>query len=91
MKKILEEADRIFAERQESYDTPDESFSNIAAVWNVLARKHLKEDLTPEMVALMMAGLKLVRQTANPKHDNIVDVVGYMICHEDILDVKGRQ
>ena len=76
-KTILQEAnDLIYGARQESYGSVTENFTNIATGWSVIA----KVDLTPEQVGLMMAWLKIARQTNKPQRDNLVDAAGYLGC-----------
>lgn len=41
-------------------------------------------DLPPKLVALMMTQLKLSRESHSPKHDNLVDAIGYLICADRI-------
>ena len=61
---IFADAEKIIAgDRRQSYGPVLESFQNIAAVWNVVLRRKLKGTITPQQVALMMIGLKLVRES----------------------------
>jgi len=43
-------------------------------------------DIPPEIVALLMTAVKLSRQSGNPKRDNLVDLIGYTLCAQRILD-----
>jgi hypothetical protein len=43
-------------------------------------------DIAPEIVALIMTAVKLSRQSANPKRDNLVDLIGYTLCADRIIE-----
>ncbi|TWU12879.1 hypothetical protein CA54_17050 [Symmachiella macrocystis] len=72
---ILAEAELLTAKnRQEAYGDYREQSRDVAAVWSVLTGVAI----TPRMVPLMMAALKLVRESGKPKRDNRVDACGYL-------------
>ncbi len=81
---ILEEAIGTVAERDVSYDAPEDNFERIANYWNM----HLEncgittaKPLAPHNVAQMMALMKLARLDFNPTHhDSWVDTAGYAGC-----------
>lgn len=82
---IFDEAQNIIAgARQNEYGRADQSFTNIAKVWSAI----LKVDVSPEQVALCMAGLKLVRESYAHKRDNLVDAIGYVGLLELICNPK---
>jgi hypothetical protein len=43
-------------------------------------------DIPPQVVALLMTAVKLSRQSANPKRDNLVDLIGYALCADLIIE-----
>ena len=75
---IFEDAANIIAgDRRQSYGPVEQSFQNVADVWNAILRGKVKDSITPQQVALMMIGLKLVRESNRPGRDNRVDICGY--------------
>lgn len=81
---ILEAAnDLILNGRKAEYGGPERSAETIAGVWTALLRGAgvLKDDasITPDLVCILMSGLKLGRLSANPEHlDSQVDACGYI-------------
>jgi len=75
---ILTEAnDLVNGDRQASYGSPVDCHSRIAAVWNVLLKDNLKDNLSAVDVALLFCAVKLVRESTTHKRDNLVDLCGY--------------
>jgi Domain of unknown function (DUF6378) len=75
---ILEEAQRLtHGERGLAYGPPHEDYGRVAAMFNALMARKLKEPLTPADMALAMCCVKLSRQANSPKRDNMVDLAGY--------------
>lgn len=74
---ICEEALRtINGERQDAYGAPEDSFKQIAALWEA----YLGTKVTPVMVADMMQLLKIARERhGRGKRDNLVDNIGYAL------------
>lgn len=73
-KTLADEAyELIGGDRLEEYGDMRRSFENIGKVWSVL----LGIEVSAEKVALMMVGLKLVRENNKHKRDNLVDLIGY--------------
>ena len=72
---ICEEAIRtINGERQDAYGNPEDTFKQIAALWEA----YLGTKVTPPMVADMMCLLKIAREAGGKgKRDNMVDLIGY--------------
>ena len=80
---ILTEADKaVNGERQENYGSQSTNFQNIADIWRVI----LGIPITPQQVAMCMAGLKLARliKTNGHHRDSIVDIAGYAECLQKI-------
>lgn len=73
-RSILEEALRITdGGRDLQYGKPERCFEEIAALWSY----YLDHPVSPQQVAIMMVLLKVVRQKAKHKDDNLVDMAGY--------------
>ncbi len=81
-KSIIQEAVEIAGEGKErnGHGNPLRNHQRIADIWSVQLGKSLTRPITPREVALMMIGLKLAREVHTPKRDNLVDVVGYVEC-----------
>jgi len=83
---ILDEARSIvYGDRERTHGAPDSNLVAIAAIWSALLRDQLREaqTVTPQIVCLMMAGLKLARASNRPSHrEHVLDTVGYMALME---------
>lgn len=81
-RSILDEAREIVhGDREQTHGAPDHNLRAIAKIWSALLRDRLRDgdDVTPQMVCLMMAGLKLARASNRPEHrDHARDTVGYI-------------
>ena len=77
---ILHQVDGIISERGINYGDPSESFTQIAEIWTTLLRSQLApgQRLSASDVGLLMASLKIVRQSNTHKRDNLVDAIGYL-------------
>lgn len=79
---ILDEAREIVhGDREQTHGAPDRNLVAIAGIWSALLRDHLQpgHTVTPQLVCLLMAGLKLARASHRPSHrEHPLDVVGYM-------------
>jgi hypothetical protein len=91
--EVLTEAKGLIeGDRNKSYGSPTQNFSNTAEVWTALLRHKLKdgEVITATEVGTLMVGLKLARTVAQPKRDNFVDMAGYAACAwQTIADAEG--
>ena len=73
----------ILQDRAALHGDPEDSFQNIAVLWN--SYFHVKyygdgPDINSQDVAFMMSLLKMARSVRNPTHlDNYVDGAGYML------------
>lgn len=83
---LLDEARSIVqGDRERTHGRPDRNLLAIAAIWTALLREQLRDghQVTPQLVCLMMAGLKLARASNRPSHrEHALDVVGYMALAE---------
>jgi hypothetical protein len=79
----------IDGDRNKSYGTPTQNFSNIAELWNVRFA-HLLQDgkkFNASDVADAMILLKVARNIASKKRDGWVDIAGYAGCgYEAMLE-----
>lgn len=75
-------------DREDAYGSPEDNFSRIAVLANVVLESKLRFSLTPLDVALFLACVKLGRLAHKPTLDSLVDLAGYAVCgagmlHED--------
>lgn len=64
----------ISGERDKTYGDATESFAKIGKVWGAI----LDTEITAAQVAMLMAGLKIVRLSSTPGHDDSwIDLAGY--------------
>jgi Domain of unknown function (DUF6378) len=77
---ILHQVDGIISERGLQYGDPAESLTAIAEIWTTLLRNQLApgQRVSASDVGLLMASLKIVRQSNTHKRDNLVDAIGYL-------------
>ena len=82
--------DLVLGDRNKAYGTPDEDYARTSKVWSGLLVHKLKPgcEITKEEAIIMMAAMKLCRETAKHKHDNIVDAIGYAACLEWVVEGK---
>ena len=77
----------VTVDRQADHGRPEDTFPLIAALWTA----YLDEEVTPAMVAMMLALLKVARQRMNPTHeDNYVDLAGYAACAAELAPTGGQ-
>ena len=79
----------ICSDRKDQYGNAENAFEDVAAVWDIVLKNKLSENITPGEVALMMAALKLVREVHKPKMDNLVDLAGYAALKARIDNTNG--
>lgn len=86
---LLEAARLIDGDRNVSYGTPTQNFSNIAEMWTTRLRHKLApgEAIAATDVADLMILLKVARNIAQRKRDNYADLAGYAGCgYEAMLE-----
>jgi hypothetical protein len=92
---IADEAMRIvYGDREQAYDDPNVNFERIAHMWTGLLLRKLRPDvhITPEEVALAFILLKVSREVHKPQRDNRVDIIGYILCGDRIVQKReGKQ
>lgn len=78
---LLDAAEIVSGEREDTYGGPEDSFARIAAYWSTC----LNHEVTPLDVAKMMLLLKVARLDVAPDHrDSWVDVAGYAACGAEV-------
>lgn len=91
-RELLEEAaDLIDGDRNVTYGSPVQNFTNIADMWTTRLKHKMKpgEKITAVDVADLMVLLKVARNIANTKRDNFADAAGYAACgYEAMLDAQ---
>jgi len=86
--EVLETATQIITkERVEVHGTPENSFGDIAEVWNWFLGDALKRPLESWEVSLMMTLFKIARAKNQPDHvDNFVDGIGYLAIAVELFE-----
>ena len=80
---VLLDAHKVInGERQDTYGSPEDSFTLIAHYWNTYITSKQKDNkpytLTAKDISLMMALFKIAREANQAKRDNLVDAAGYI-------------
>ena len=89
-------------DRQAAYGHPSADFRATGRIYSAILERWLQSegievcgfdgdpiglpDIPPRIVALMLTGVKLSRESAQPKHDNRVDAIGYWLCSNMIIE-----
>lgn len=80
---LLRTAAETLKKRGKDYGTMRENHQRIADIWTVI----MQTEVTPEQVALCMAGVKMARLVQSPDHeDSWLDLAGYAAVGAEILD-----
>ncbi len=75
--------------RAKTHGDPYDTYASIAAMWNILLRKKLKQDLDINDIYRCMIGIKQIRNSQNPKvEDNMIDIIGYAALAIEAKDGK---
>jgi Domain of unknown function (DUF6378) len=78
----------VTKDRQADHGAPEDTFGMIAKLWTI----YLDEEVSPTMVAMMLALLKIARQRMNQQHeDNYVDLAGYAACAAELAQTWGQR
>jgi len=87
---VLREAEHLITgDRNVTYGSPTQNFSNIGELWTTRIRHKLipGERITAVDVADFQVLTKVARNVAQPKRDNFTDMAGYAACgYEAFLD-----
>lgn len=87
MDDLMKEADSLVnGDRHEAYGAAKEAFDAYGLAWTALLRNKLKPGAVIDAsdVTLLMAALKLVRESNKAKRDNVVDAHGYLSLHSQV-------
>lgn len=88
-KVLLEAHEIINGERQQQYGDPEDTFAEIARLWNWWLEGKLDGKLFPADVAMMMCLMKQAREKNGAgKHDNVVDAAGYLGLYDDMRELQ---
>jgi len=74
----------VRGDRQKDYGNPEDNLTRIGIVWGALL---MQDAIPPRTVALMLAGMKLVRASNRDNRDDFVDAVGYLV----LADESGQK
>lgn len=96
---ICDEAKEITGnDRMEQYGHPKDNFKDIASLWSSYAENNMRKCdkegrirmplFQQRDVALMMILLKVAREQARHKRDNLVDIAGYA---RNIAQIEGEE
>ena len=86
-KSIAQIADSIMhGDREEHYGRPSDNYGHLAELWNAyIHRKTGKRiELSAKDCLMMMLLLKINREAKIPKRDNLIDIIGYAICIDEL-------
>lgn len=82
---ILQKAQQtVYHDRQDQYGSIQDSFKKTAKIWSAI----LDHEVTPQQVALCMAGIKIARESFKHKEDNLIDLAGYSAICNDLNNAK---
>ena len=89
---VLREADRlIHDDRNQQYGPAVQDFEVIAGYWNNYLDSIGHRPINAKDVALLMALLKIRRESTHPKIDNIVDACGYLALAQKCEDEENME
>ena len=85
---LLQAADTIDGDRNETYGGPESSFRTIAGLWNEYMHAKDGDALQPHDVAAMLALLKIARiaGSGGTHKDSWLDLAGYAACGWETVD-----
>ena len=73
----------VYGDRHSDYGSPERNLTKIGLVWGAMLGV---EPIPARTVAVMMAGLKLVRASGRVNRDDLVDGVGYLLLADEAED-----
>lgn len=83
----LEEAQRlVHGDRGAAYGHPIDDYTRTGRMWGAILGIG---DIDPRIACLMMAAVKISRETNAPKRDNRVDLAGYAECAQMVAERQG--
>ena len=75
----------VHGDRPRDYGSPKENSDRIIGIWKQI----LGIDITPRQFCWMMIGVKMARDVATPKDDNMIDTVGYVM-YNQMIESEGQ-
>ena len=86
VRETFEDVLDLLADRTEEYGDPSEMLTAIGRVWSALL--DLPEPIEPRIVSLMLAGMKLARDSVGveEKRDNRLDAIAYVAIADAIIN-----
>lgn len=86
---VLEEAQRLVGgDRQSAYGHPLDDFTRTGRIWGALLGI---PDIAPEVVSVMMIGVKISREMNAHKRDNLTDAAGYALTTDMVHSERQRR
>ncbi len=79
--------DLVCGDRQDQYGSPEDCFERMAQKWSAT----LGVRVSAKQVAIMFIDVKTVREAHKHKDDNLVDIMGNVLCLNRILNSKSNQ
>lgn len=80
--------DLVYGDRNKSYGHPHDDYTRTAALWSAF----LGVPITADQAAMCMVLVKISREANKPKPDNRVDMHGYILVYDRILNrERGRE
>ena len=77
----------VYGKRNQDYGPPTKDFTRTGKIWGAMLEDwEPGTPISPEMVALMMAALKVSRLCETPDHfDSRVDTIGYVLTLDRVI------
>ncbi len=75
-------------DRFDDYGDSDENLRHIGAVWGGILGQFR---IPPDKVALMLAGMKLVRAANRKNRDDLIDAAGYLLLVDDARAPQAKE
>jgi hypothetical protein len=86
---ILQEAQRlVHGDRGAAYGHPIEDYTRTGRMWGAILGT---PDIDPRVCCLMMAAVKISRETNAPRRDNRTDLAGYAECADMVAVEQDRR
>lgn len=86
---VAQEAQRIVhGDRGGAYGHPIDDFSRTGRMWGAILG--LPDAVSPELVGLCMAAVKISREVNRPSRDNRVDLAGYALTVDMVVERKAE-
>lgn len=78
---VLDTARKIVrGDREQDYGPPERNLTRIGVVWGALLDR---DPIPPRTVAVMLAGMKVVRAAGRTNRDDLIDGAGYLLLADE--------